>query len=178
MNAVTGKIFALIWAMGATSILAAPCYASQASSSQAQPVQRLFECRALAEGTARLACYDSATASLERAEQQGEIVVVERQRVLESRRALFGFTLPDVSTLLGSETDQLNEVETTLERASYTPGAGWTFYLADGSVWRQIDSTPLQFRARDGLPIKIRRASMGTYFLKVSDNPAVRAKRQ
>ncbi|WP_312146577.1 hypothetical protein [Brevundimonas sp.] len=178
MNAVYGKKFALFGAILATSIFAEHCYADVGSPPQAQAVQRLFECRALTESAARLACYDAAAASLQQAEQQGEIVVVERQRVLESRRALFGFTLPDVSTLLGAEADQLNEVETTLERASFTPGAGWTFYLADSSVWRQIDSTPLQFRVREGLPIKIRRASMGTYFLKVSDNPAVRAKRQ
>ena len=178
MNAVHGKIFAISCVFLATSMHADRSYAKGAQTAKAPELQRLFECKTITESAARLACYDVAAETLELAERQGEIVVVERERVLESRRALFGFTLPDVSSLLGGDADRLDEVETTLERASYVPGAGWTFHLADGSIWRQIDTTSLQFRATAGLPIKIRRGAMGTYFLKVSNNPAVRAKRQ
>lgn len=178
MDAVHGRNAAVFCIIMAISLHGNRSYAKDDAAPRAQAMQRLFECRAITESAPRLACYDAATESLSAAERQGEIVVVERERVLASRRALFGFTLPDVSSLLGAEADRLDEVQTTLDRASYTPGAGWTFHLADGSVWRQIDTTPLQFRATPGLPIKIRRAAMGTYFLKVADNPAVRAKRQ
>lgn len=178
MNIVIGKMFAVSGLFIAASLHANQCYAGDVASPRAQSVQRLFECKAITDGAARLACFDAAAESLEIAERQGDIVMVERARVLESRRALFGFTLPDVTSLLGTDADQLDAVETTLERASNTSGAGWTFHLADGSIWRQIDNTRLDFRATAGLTVKIRRGAMGTYFLKVADNPAVRAKRQ
>lgn len=141
-------------------------------------MQRLFECKQIAERDARVDCYDAAMESLGVAERKGDIVVVERERVLEARRAVFGFSLPTFPGLPGGEAEALNEIETTLDRAAYVAGSGWTFHLADGSTWRQIDTTPLQFRAQTGLPIRIRRAAMGSYLLKVSDYPAVRAKRQ
>lgn len=178
MNTVHGKIFTAFCIISAVSLQANHSYANDKPSPRAQAMQRLFECKSLTESGARLACYDAAAESLDRAERQGEIVVVEREQVLESRRALFGFTLPDMTGLLGAQTERLDEVETTLERASFVTGAGWTFHLADGSIWRQTDSLSLQFRATEGLPIRIRRGAMGTYFLKVADNPAVRAKRQ
>lgn len=177
MNIVIGKMFAVSCLFMAATLHANPCYANDAGAPRAQSVQRLFECKAVTDSAARLACFDAAAESLEIAERQGDIVMVERARVLESRRALFGFTLPDVTSLLGNA-DQLDAVETTLERASNMSGSGWTFHLADGSIWRQIDNTRLDFRATAGLPVKIRRGAMGTYFLKVADNPAVRAKRQ
>lgn len=126
-----------------------------------------------------MTCYDAAVESLGVAERDGDIAFVERERVLEARRALFGFSLPTFpAPLAGGETAQLEEIETTLARASYVTGAGWTFHLADGSIWRQIDTFPLQFRPAEGLPVRVRRAAMGSYLLKVADNPAVRAKRQ
>jgi hypothetical protein len=178
MNAVHGKIFAAI-----SLLIAIPAQAEQRSSNadpspKAAQLQQLLDCRRIEDRGARVDCYDVAAASLDSAERQGEIVVVERERILEARRAVFGFSLPSFPGLPGGDAEALNEVETTLERASYTTGSGWTFHLADGSTWRQIDTTPLQFRARTGLPIRIRRAAMGSYLLKVGDYPAVRAKRQ
>lgn len=141
-------------------------------------VQRLYECQSVADVGARASCYDAAVESLKSEERDGTVVMVERERILEARRALFGFTLPAFPALLGGgATEQMDEIETTLNRASYVTGSGWTFQLSDGSTWRQIDDFPLQFRPAEGIPVKIRRAAMGSYFLKVGNNPAVRAKR-
>jgi hypothetical protein len=179
MNAVHGRIIAILCAMSATFTFTNQSYANVDPTPKAAQMQQLLDCRRIEDRSARVDCYDAAAASHDAAERQGEIVVVERERVIEARRAVFGFSLPAFpSSLLGGETEALNEVETSLERASLVAGQGWTFHLADGSVWRQIDTTPLQFRARAGLPIKIRRAAMGSYLLKVADYPAVRAKRQ
>lgn len=178
MNAVHRTILTSFFALSVILFQIDPSYAGEPPAQRAAEMQRLFACRIMTENAARLACYDAAAESLDVAERQGEIVVVERERVLEARRALFGFSLPGLPSLLNGQTEQLDQVETTLERATYVPNSGWTFYLADGSIWRQIDSTSLQFRATAGLPVRIRRAAMGSYFLKVSDNPAVRAKRQ
>lgn len=178
MNVVRGKMFLSICLFMANFAHADHSYANIDQSPRAAEMQRLFECKLIAERDARVDCYDAAMELLGAAERQGEIVVVERERVLEARRAVFGFSLPALPGLPGGEAEALNEVETKLERAAYVTGAGWTFHLADGSIWRQIDTTPLEFRPQSGLPIKIRRAAMGSYMLKVADYPAVRAKRQ
>ena len=142
-------------------------------------VVRLYECQSVVESDARARCYDQAVESLKVAEREGTVVIVERERILEARRALFGFTLPAFPALMGGgATEQMDEIETTLNRASYVNGGGWTFQLADGSTWRQVDNFPLQFRPAEGMPVRVRRASMGSFFLKVANNPAVRAKRQ
>jgi hypothetical protein len=172
------KIVSLFSAILATSIYAPQICAQESNSQRPATVQQLMECTALADSGVRLTCYDTAVQTLERAESEGEIVIVERERVLQTRRALFGFTLPAFIGLTSGETQELDEVETTLDDASYVRDVGWTFHLADGSTWRQIDTTTLQFRVAAGLPVKIRRAAMGSFLLKVANNPAIRAKRQ
>lgn len=179
MNVVHGRITVAFCAILVIFIHTDRSHAQTTSPTRPAAMQRLYECKSVVEIAARATCYDDAVESLGVAERQGEIVVVERERVLEARRALFGFTLPAFPAVLGGgETEQLEEVETTLTRASYVNGAGWTFHLSDGSTWRQIDAFPLQFRPAEGMPIRVRRAAMGSFFLKVANNPAVRAKRQ
>ena len=178
MDAVVKKIISFFGTVLATFIYAPQICAQEADPQRPATVQQLIVCKALADSGARLSCYDAAVQTLERAESEGEIVIVERERVLQARRALFGFTLPAFIGLTSGEIQELDEVETTLDDASYVRGVGWTFHLADGSTWRQIDTTALQFRVTAGLPVKIRRAAMGSFLLKVANNPAVRAKRQ
>ena len=125
-------------------------------------------CSAVTPDLDRLACFDRATARLKAAEQSGAVIIMPRARVEETRRALFGFAVPSGPAL--------DAVETTLISASQSDG--WVFRLADGSVWRQVDTTALNFRPREGMPVRIRRAAVGSYMLKVGDSPAVRARRQ
>ena len=179
MNAVHAKIAFAACGFLAIFVHVGRSHAERATPPRPATIQQLFECRSISPSLERVTCYDAAMESLGAAERDGEIAFVERERVLEARRALFGFTLPTFPALLtGGETEPLNEIETTLARASYVNGSGWTFHLADGSIWRQIDPFPLQFRPAEGMPVRVRRAAMGSYLLKVADNPAVRAKRQ
>lgn len=143
---------------------------------QASPeYQNLMACSAVTPDLDRLACFDRAVARLGVAEQSGAVIIMPRARVDETRRALFGFTIPSLPDMM-SGGPALDAVETTLVSASRSDG--WVFRLADGSVWRQVDTTALNFRPREGLPVRIRRAAVGSYMLKVGDSPAVRARRQ
>ncbi|WP_436355649.1 hypothetical protein [Brevundimonas sp. CEF1] len=147
------------------------------SQPRAPALQSLMECRSIADSGARLNCFDSATASLETAERQGEVVVVERQRLQEARRAIFGFTAPQLPDFItGDRQDQIESIETTL--VSATQNNGWTLHLADGSVWKQVDAMPVSFRVKEGTPVRVRRAAMGSYLLAVGRSPAMRVRRQ
>lgn len=137
--------------------------------------QNLIACSAVTPDADRLSCFDRETARLKAAEQSGAVIIMPRARVEETRRALFGFAVPSLPDIM-SGGPALEAVETTLISASQ--GDGWVFRLADGSVWRQVDTTALNFRPREGMPVRIRRAAVGSYMLKVGDSPAVRARRQ
>lgn len=141
---------------------------------------RLVDCRAVAEATARLACYDAAAGALDSAERQGEVVVVDRAQVSAARRQLFGFDIPAMPGLFdrGARPERVEAIETSLVRATPVGEGRWVFTLADGSVWRQIDSEPVRFQNRAGQPVRVRRAALGSFLLTVGRSRAVRVRRQ
>jgi hypothetical protein len=165
----------------ALAIAACGGVASAQTASQARPelLSRLVACRAVADGAARLACYDQTTEALDSAERQGEVVVVDRAQVTAARRQLFGFQLPSVSLFEpGEATEPINEIETTLTRANLIGEGRWLFTLADGTVWRQIDSERVSFRNQAGEPVRVRKASLGSFLLTAGGSRAVRVRRQ
>ncbi len=78
----------------------------------------------------------------------------------------------------GEQPDTLDAIETSLTRAGQYAEGKWTFTLADGSIWRQIDSEPVRFRNREGQAVRVRRAALGSFLLTVDGSRAVRVRRQ
>lgn len=160
--------------------------AGPTAAQQAQAVQRpelltrLTACRAVGEATARLACYDAAAAAFDSAEREGDVVVVDRAQVSAARRQLFGFELPSMPGLFerGARPERIDAIESTLTRAGQFAEGKWVFTLADGSVWRQIDSEGFRDRVRPGQAVRVRRASLGSFLLTVDRSRAVRVRRQ
>ncbi|MGZ9100067.1 MAG: hypothetical protein ACXW3O_10215 [Brevundimonas sp.] len=160
---------------------AAATLAGQTPPPQERPetLSRLMACRGVADGAARLACYDAAAGALDTAERQGEVVVIDRAQVAETRRQLFGFEMPTLPRLFGPEgATAIESIETTLQGASRNNEDRWIFRLADGGVWRQIDSDRVRFENRPGQPVRVRKATLGSYLLTVGDSRAVRVRRQ
>ena len=171
--------FLIITALSA--MLAAPAVARQtAAGERPELLSRLVACRQVPDSTARLACYDAAAVALDFAERQGEVVVMDRSQVSAARRQLFGFDLPAMPGLFdrGARPERIDAVETTLARAVLMGEGKWVFTLADGSVWRQIDSERVTFLNRPGETVRVRRASLGSYQLVVGHSRAVRVRRQ
>jgi hypothetical protein len=167
----------LITGLAAALLLSAPAQAQP--QHRPETLERLAACRAISDSMARLSCYDAAVGALDAAERQGDLVVIDRAAVNETRRQLFGFELPTLPRLFsGGEAEELDSIETTLERAGRSGENRWVFRLADGSVWRQIDSEPVRFRNRAGEPVRVRRASLGSFLLTAGDSRAVRVRRQ
>lgn len=171
---------------GLTAILLTVSPAGQtAAAPQQRPemLERLAACRTVADSAARLACYDGAAAALDNAQRQGELVVIDRAAVNETRRELFGFDLPTLPRLFSNgggagEAAELSSIETTLESASRNGEGRWVFRLADGGVWRQIDSEPVRFTNRPGQEVRVRKASLGSFLMTVGGSRAVRVRRQ
>jgi hypothetical protein len=159
--------------------LAAPATARPAPEVGAPAqVSRLLACRALTDGVARLACFDRETASMAGAIATKDLVVIDRERVREARKGLFGFSVPSFGGLFGggdaAEESQLTGIVATANRNA---DGGWTVHLQDGSVWTQVDDTPVALAPKPGTRVLITRAAMGSFKLKLGSQPNYRAKR-
>lgn len=167
-------------AVAAIALCASAPALAQATSERPALLNQLVECRNQSDAGARLECYDRTAEALDVAERQGEVVVVDRAQVRDTRRQLFGFEVPTLPTFLtrGDTEEAVNAIETTLVRASQFADDKWTFHLADGSAWRQIDSGRVRFRNREGETVRVRRAALGSYQLVVEGSRAVRVRRQ
>ena len=148
-------------------------------------VQKLLDCRALTDAAQRLACLDAGVAALAGAVERNDVVVADKEQLKKARRSLFGITLPSFN-LFGSgkdddeDTDELGalkQIEATIKSARPLPGGNWRFVLDDDSRWVQTDSRPLPRDPRAGMPIRIRRAAVGTFFANVDGQVAVRVRR-
>lgn len=169
----------MVAALGVTAF--APAATAQATRAPERPelLSTLIGCRAISGTEARLGCYDAATAALDAAEREGQVVVVDRAQVSAARRQLFGFDLPSISLFdSGPVPERIDSVETTLTRAAIAGDGKWTFILADGGNWRQIDSERVSFRNTPGQAVRVRRATLGSYLLTVGGSRAVRVRRQ
>lgn len=163
------------------AMAAASTLSGQSIPHQERPetLARLMACRSVADSPARLACFDAAAGALDTAEQQGELVVMDRAQVNQTRRQLFGFEMPALPQLFGPEgAVEIDSIDSTLQSASLVGEGRWVFRLADGGVWRQIDSERVRFQNRPGQPVRIRKASLGSFLLTVGDSRAVRVRRQ
>lgn len=168
----------VVWAAALVALLAGPAQAQDAQ--RADVLERLAACRAQTDAAQRLACYDAAAAALDEAERSGDVVVLDREQMRETRRGLFGFAMPslDIFNRGGDEqVEVIDNVSYVVASAREARDNEWVFVMEDGSVWRQIDGR-MWGRPRAGQAAVIRRAALGSFMLNVGDAPAVRVRRE
>lgn len=172
--------FALCVSLLTVGTLTSPSLASaQTAASRPALLESLLACRALPAAEARLDCFDRAAAAFDEAEQQGEVTVIDRAQARETRTRLFGLDL-DTAAVFGRlrQDDPVSAIETTLTSARQDGRGQWTFNLADGSIWRQIDMEAVTTRPAPGVAVRIRQGAVGSYLLSVGGARSVRARRE
>jgi hypothetical protein len=154
---------------------------------QAGPGERVLQglraCKAIAATDARLACFDKATAALEAAVDAKDVRIVDRQEIRKARRSLFGFTIPKVALFGGGDDapgkddkeEAFSEINTTVASARAVDNGRVEIRLVDeDAVWRTTD--PMAWPPKTGAKIRIRRGTLGNYFIYV-DGRSVRGTR-
>lgn len=139
-----------------------------------QLIQKLVGCRGIADPAARLACLEHATAEIEKAITQKDIVVVDRETARTTRRSLFGFNLPKLPFFDHEETEQ--EISAKIASVRSLGFGKWRFELGDGAVWSTTEASSTLL-PRPGDMVTIKRAAMGSYFIKFPGERAVRGQR-
>lgn len=140
-------------------------------------IQQLYACRDIADSAARLACFDREVGELSSADAAREITFVDRETAKKARRGLFGFSFPKLGGIFGGDEDEIKEVETTIRGVSTDRSGKYILVMEDDSVWKQIDTTSLPHQPKPGQKVKIKVASMGSYFATVNNGRAIRMSR-
>lgn len=128
----------------------------------------LRQCRAVAETSARTACYDRIPLE--------EAVPSPAPNVRARAGAGFGSNqLPPAAATPAAEPERISaRVMRALERQ---PGLH-LLTLEDGSEWLFVDSAPAAYDPpRPGSTVEISRASMGSYLIRFAGQRAIRARR-
>jgi hypothetical protein len=160
----------------------APAAQDPASS---HALDTLLACKAMTDAAQRLACYDSNVAQLQTATARRDIVVVDRNEVREARHSLFGFNLPTLA-IFGNDgkdksspvVEEEKEINATIQSARQDGQGNWLITLDNGAVWRQTDGVPQGYTPRAGMAVTVRRAALGSYFMRVGKWPGFKAKRE
>ncbi len=144
--------------------------------------EALVRCRSLGDDAARLACFDNAAAALQTAAERRDVLVVDRAQVREGRRRLFGLALPRLPIFGGhgddDEEEEISSIESNIVSAQQFGYGRWLVRLEDGSIWAQTDDNLIAARPRAGQPVRVSRAALGTYMMRVNGQPGVRVRRQ
>lgn len=165
--------------LGAASVAVAGSALAQPPGTKRPPAfSSLVNCRAIAQPTERLACFDRAVAAMDAAEARQDLVIVDRQQINRTRRSLFGLSLPNLGIFGDASPEAAAEasIEGKIKR-SWLTGDKWNFELEDGARWVQIDSRNLSADPKAGQAIVIRRAALGSYLANVNKQTAIRVKR-
>ena len=136
-----------------------------------------FACQTIQSDEERLACYDERVALLEAAALNKDVVVADKETLRETKRGLFGFSLPKIDLFSNDGSDQdFAEIESTIQSARKIGYGYWLMELETGARWEQVDGK-LVLSPKTGQKVKIRRGSLGTYFARVNGQPGVRVRR-
>lgn len=167
--------------MAATLLCGAAAGAKdKAPRPQPQAWQDMVKCRQITDATARLACFDAQVAKLEQATSNGDIVLADRESVRQTKRGLFGFSIPG-GGLLGESDDknaeEISEIDTTISAARQFGYGSWRITLADGSVWEQTDDTRLLFDPKSGNKVHVYKGPLGVYRANIDGQRAIKIRR-
>jgi hypothetical protein len=155
-----------IMAVASGLLIAGPASAQKAAP-QSPLMGELARCKAQTDQMARLRCYDVAAAALDDASKRGDVIVVNREDVRETRRSLFGFNLPKLPFFGGddSQDDEAEEIDLTIRSFQTLDYDRYVIEFDDGSRWQTTEARPVKPRA--GEKVTIKKASLGGYFLRV-----------
>jgi hypothetical protein len=162
----------------------APSADKPSKAKRAAALQAVVDCRPITDSGARLACYDAAAAKLDEAEAKGQVVVVDREQARQVRKEVFGLQLPslDIFNLGGggkgvAQGEDVDRITATVKQAWRSGDGKWVVELDTGAVWRQLEDGDLARDPHPGSKAEIRKASLGSFFLKLDGQPAFKAHR-
>lgn len=134
--------------------------------------QAVLDCKAIADSTERLSCYDRSVAAMETASQNKDLVIADRSTMREAKRGLFGLSLPAIKLFGGDNTEEVKEIESTVASYRAARDGFIIIELADGARWKQTEGR--QQYPKVGDKVRVRKGALGSYFVSIDDEPGVK----
>ena len=173
MAAVMGGVSGLVILV----VLAGPALSAPKAPAQAPIVQTVINCRKVEDAAQRLACYDTAVDDMAQAQAKGDLVTTDRQQRQAIHRQAFGLNLPSLSVLYGDDKEGVDRLTAKIASGRVDANGRWIIVLDDGAVWRQIDDNALIHPPHAGSTAEIRHAALGSFFMNVDGQLAIRVHR-
>lgn len=174
LSVATALTGALLVTVGAPTVSARDAETAKPEGIRALPpvFQAVVDCRSLTADAERLACFDRSVAAMAAARDKQDLVVADRGTIDETKRGLFGFSLPKLKLFGDTEGAEINDIASTIVAVRKANDGYAIFQLADGARWKQTDGGT-SF-AQTGDPIRIRRGAMNGYLAKVGSEATIR----
>lgn len=148
----------------ASTALAAQNAGADTNSASSKTLDALSQCRKITNDTARLACFDRFAQSFESGIKNEDFKIVDKGDVKNIKKSLFGFALPRVD-LFGSK-EPFMEIDSTVTAVRPAGNDGIQITIAEGNaVWQTTD--PVSFPPKPGTKIRIKKGTLGNYFLAI-----------
>ena len=164
-------------ALAALTVSSAAAAKDKPAAAPPAVYKAVVDCRGIADAAQRLACFDRTVGEMAKAGEEKELVVLDREAMRETRKGLFGFSLPKLKLFGGGNDDdqEVTEIESTISGIRTADDGMPVFTIADGAKWKQTEGRNVFPKVGD--PIRIRRATLGSYMANVNKRAAVRVMR-
>lgn len=157
--------------------LAAPAGAADETPAA---IRALGACRAITDNAQRLACYDREAPALVQSVEKKETVVLDKQAVRNTKRSLFGFSLPKLPFFGDGKDDpkeeaEFQQIEEPIKTVRSIGYGKFRFSFEDGATWETTEG--INAFPKPGDKVVIRRGLMGSYFIRFPNTRAVKGAR-
>jgi hypothetical protein len=175
------RLLLLVCACVASTLMPVAVSAKDEGKPVVSSIDPLIACRSIADVTARVSCYDEQVDKLQQATAKNELVIMNKDDIKQTKRSLFGFTLPRLSIFGrsdGNDEERRADTQITAKAVSLrSMGYGkWSFTLEDGAHWETTEAVRgPQPKGNDTVVIK--QGALGSYMAEFDGGRAVRVKR-
>lgn len=143
-------------------------------------IDQLAACQTVRDPGERLACFDRTAARLSSMIAAQDIVVFDQEEIKTTRRGLFGFSLRGLPFFgrdesAGAKEEAFSQLTAKVASARDDGYGKYTIKLDNGAVWRTTE--PVVLVPKPGREVTIRKAALGSYFLRIGNVRGVRAMR-
>ena len=161
------------------STLALTASAVQANEHQSSAaLAELENCRDVMDSNARLSCFDREMQILSSAIANGEIMVTDEKQLASLSDGLFGRQANSLRNAKPqAQIPEINSLDSTIERVRLVGRGLWQLDVQGAGTWTQTQSANLVKEPKAGMPVELRKASLGSYFVKIDGQRAVRMRR-